>query len=68
MLICRNLVSALLHHETIKTTLPKAKETARLAEKVGQLSDWEAELTGRSSRWARRVQIRHTARPWLSSW
>jgi large subunit ribosomal protein L17 len=30
----RNLVSALLHHETIKTTLPKAKEAARMAEKV----------------------------------
>jgi hypothetical protein len=31
----RNLVSALLHHEQIKTTLPKAKEAARMAEKVG---------------------------------
>jgi hypothetical protein len=30
----RNLVSALLHHEQIKTTLPKAKEAARMAEKV----------------------------------
>ncbi|KAG8737985.1 hypothetical protein FRC10_007425 [Ceratobasidium sp. 414] len=29
----RNLVSSLLQHEQIKTTLPKAKETARLAEK-----------------------------------
>lgn len=27
-------MSALLHHETIKTTLPKAKEAARMAEKV----------------------------------
>jgi large subunit ribosomal protein L17 len=33
-LMSRNLVSALLHHETIKTTLPKAKEAARMAEKV----------------------------------
>lgn len=32
----RNLVSSLLEHEQIKTTLPKAKETARLAEKVCQ--------------------------------
>jgi large subunit ribosomal protein L17 len=32
--IFRNLVSALLHHESIKTTLPKAKEAARMAEKV----------------------------------
>nr|XP_019045428.1 ribosomal protein L17 [Kwoniella bestiolae CBS 10118]OCF24358.1 ribosomal protein L17 [Kwoniella bestiolae CBS 10118] len=31
--LLRNLVSALLHHETIKTTLPKAKEAARMAEK-----------------------------------
>lgn len=30
----RNLVSALLHHEVIKTTVPKAKEAARMAEKV----------------------------------
>lgn len=30
----RNLVSSLLQHEQIKTTLPKAKETARLAEKM----------------------------------
>ncbi|KAG9086092.1 hypothetical protein FRC06_003282 [Ceratobasidium sp. 370] len=34
-LLLRNLVSALLQHEQIKTTVPKAKETARLAEKVG---------------------------------
>ncbi|KAK8858749.1 ribosomal protein L17 [Kwoniella newhampshirensis] len=32
--LLRNLVSALLHHETIKTTLPKAKEAAKLAEKI----------------------------------
>ncbi|KAG9094688.1 hypothetical protein FS749_012005 [Ceratobasidium sp. UAMH 11750] len=32
-LLLRNLVSSLLQHEQIKTTLPKAKETARLAEK-----------------------------------
>lgn len=30
----RNLVSSLLEHQVIKTTLPKAKETAREAEKV----------------------------------
>jgi ribosomal protein L17 len=35
----RNLVSALLHHETIKTTLPKAKEAARMAEKVSLAVD-----------------------------
>lgn len=27
-------MSALIHHEVIKTTVPKAKEAARLAEKV----------------------------------
>ncbi|WOO76839.1 50S ribosomal protein L17 [Vanrija pseudolonga] len=32
--LLRNLVSALLHHEVIKTTVPKAKEAARLAEKI----------------------------------
>lgn len=31
----RNLVAALLHHEQIQTTVPKAKEAARVAEKVG---------------------------------
>lgn len=30
----RNLVAALLHHEQIQTTVPKAKEAARVAEKV----------------------------------
>jgi len=30
----RNLVTSLLQHEQIKTTLPKARETARLAEKI----------------------------------
>ena len=29
-----NLVTSLIEHEQIKTTLPKAKDTARLAEKV----------------------------------
>jgi ribosomal protein L17 len=33
-LMLRNLVSDLLRYEQIKTTLPKAKETARLAEKM----------------------------------
>ncbi|KAL7423052.1 54S ribosomal protein L8, mitochondrial [Cryptotrichosporon argae] len=36
--LLRNLVSALLHHEMIKTTVPKAKEAARLAEKIITLS------------------------------
>jgi ribosomal protein L17 len=30
----RNLVTSLFEHEQIKTTLPKAKDTARLAEKI----------------------------------
>ena len=30
----RNLVTSLIQHEQIKTTLPKAKDAARLAEKV----------------------------------
>ncbi|WVQ85017.1 hypothetical protein IAT38_007181 [Cryptococcus sp. DSM 104549] len=34
MALLRNLVSALLHHETITTTVPKAKEAAKLAEKI----------------------------------
>jgi len=34
MLMLRNMVSSLLEHEQIKTTLPKAKEAARLADQV----------------------------------
>ncbi|KAH9898020.1 mitochondrial ribosomal protein L17 [Cubamyces lactineus] len=34
MLMLRNLVTSLLQHEQIKTTLPKAKDAARLAEKI----------------------------------
>ena len=30
----RNLVTSLIEHEQIKTTLPKARDAARLAEKV----------------------------------
>ena len=33
-LSCRNLVTSLIQHEQIKTTLPKARDAARLAEKV----------------------------------
>ncbi|KAI0094754.1 mitochondrial ribosomal protein L17 [Irpex rosettiformis] len=34
MLMLRNLVTSLFKHEQIKTTLPKARDTARLAEKI----------------------------------
>jgi len=34
MLMLRNLVTSLFEHEHIKTTLPKARDTARLAEKM----------------------------------
>ncbi|KAF8898654.1 ribosomal protein L17 [Infundibulicybe gibba] len=34
MLMLRNLVTSLLEHEQIRTTLPKARDTARLAEKI----------------------------------
>ncbi|KAH9944056.1 mitochondrial ribosomal protein L17 [Epithele typhae] len=34
MLMLRNLVTSLIHHEQIKTTLPKAKDAARLADKL----------------------------------
>ncbi|KAK0478415.1 ribosomal protein L17 [Armillaria novae-zelandiae] len=33
-LMLRNLVTSLFEHEQIKTTLPKAKDAARLAEKI----------------------------------
>jgi len=36
----RNLVTSLLEHEQIKTTLPKARDTARLAEKIITLGKW----------------------------
>jgi len=34
MLMLRNLVTSLIEHEQIKTTLPKARDTARLADKL----------------------------------
>ncbi|KAJ3568794.1 hypothetical protein NP233_g5477 [Leucocoprinus birnbaumii] len=34
MLMLRNLVTSLFEHEQIRTTLPKARDTARLAEKI----------------------------------
>jgi len=34
MLMLRNLVTSLIEHEQIKTTLPKARDTARLVEKM----------------------------------
>ncbi|KAI0305490.1 mitochondrial ribosomal protein L17 [Multifurca ochricompacta] len=34
MLMLRNLVTSLIQHEQVKTTLPKARDTARLAEKI----------------------------------
>jgi ribosomal protein L17 len=34
MLMLRNLVTSLFEHEQIQTTLPKARDTARLAEKI----------------------------------
>jgi large subunit ribosomal protein L17 len=30
----RNMVTSLIHHERIKTTVPKAKELKRLADKM----------------------------------
>lgn len=47
LLMLRNLVSSLLQHEQITTTLAKAKETQKLADKViqwgkkGGKSNWE---------------------------
>ncbi|KAH8993219.1 mitochondrial ribosomal protein L17 [Lactarius hatsudake] len=34
MLMLRNLVTSLIQHEQVKTTLPKARDVARLAEKI----------------------------------
>ncbi|KAI9507910.1 mitochondrial ribosomal protein L17 [Russula earlei] len=34
MLMLRNLVTSLIQHEQVKTTLPKARDAARLAEKI----------------------------------
>ncbi|TDL28311.1 ribosomal protein L17 [Rickenella mellea] len=34
MLMLRNMVTSLIEHEQIRTTLPKAREAARLAEKI----------------------------------
>ena len=46
LLMLRNLVSSLLEHQSISTTLPKAQEAQKLAEKViqwgksGTPADW----------------------------
>ncbi|KAJ4001020.1 ribosomal protein L17 [Lentinula boryana] len=47
MLMLRNLVTSLFEHEQIKTTLPKARDTARLAEKIitlGKKGDRSAQM------------------------
>lgn len=44
-LMLRNLVTALFEHEQIRTTLPKAKDTARLAEKIITLGKRGTEST-----------------------
>ncbi|KAI6047564.1 ribosomal protein L17, partial [Pisolithus marmoratus] len=44
-LMLRNLVTALFEHEQIRTTLPKARDTARLAEKVITLGKRGSEST-----------------------
>ena len=36
-ILFRNLVTSLIQHEQVKTTLPKARDAARLAEKVVML-------------------------------
>lgn len=36
--MCRTMVSQLIQHERIETTLPKAKELRRLADKVITIS------------------------------
>jgi ribosomal protein L17 len=52
----RNLVTSLVEHEQIKTTLPKARDTARLAEKVVILVHPVVLLNfNRSSLWARKA-------------
>lgn len=59
--LCRNLVSSLLEREQIKTTLPKAKEAARMAEQVlGQ-----RKLRAQSAQWtlAADINIREEGHP-----
>ncbi|KAJ9108162.1 hypothetical protein QFC20_003523 [Naganishia adeliensis] len=47
--LLRNLVAALLHHEQIQTTVPKAKEAARVAEKMITLGKKGTEMAKRSA-------------------
>ncbi|GHJ83747.1 hypothetical protein NliqN6_0149 [Naganishia liquefaciens] len=47
--LLRNLVAALLHHEQIQTTVPKAKEAARVAEKMITLGKKGTETAKRSA-------------------
>ncbi|KAF5374947.1 hypothetical protein D9758_000198 [Tetrapyrgos nigripes] len=51
MLMLRNLVTSLFEHEQIKTTLPKARDAARLAEKIitlGKRGDLSAQARASS--------------------
>ena len=64
--LLRNLVSALLHHEQIQTTLPKAKEAARLAEKIITLGKKGTEPAWRSAQ-AMLFPAHHYATPVAST-
>lgn len=55
-------MSALIHHEVIKTTVPKAKETARLAEKVRPRTESLGSANRRLSRTASATPTRLSAR------
>lgn len=47
--LLRNLVTALVQHESIRTTWPKAKETQRLAEKLITLAKRNNETSRRKA-------------------
>ena len=64
--LLRNLVSALLHHESIRTTVPKAKEAARIAEKATSSSRSIADP--RSSHSAKGAQNLPGYQPPATSW
>ena len=48
-LLLRNMATSLFQHERIKTTLPKAKEVSRFAEKIITEAKGGVEITARRS-------------------
>jgi large subunit ribosomal protein L17 len=64
--LLRNLVSSLFEHESIKTTLPKAREAQRMAEKLITLGKKNTEAAKNSARQAFFVGLDYIILPYYS--